>query len=153
MSLKAYLYGALAAVILLMGLTTWWALSARDAAIKDLAGYQAAAATVIAERLAQEQEEHARNERRSKEIVNDYRKRLAASEALLAATTADRDAVSERLRNALAPTPAPEVSGGAVTPGGTDGGPGRDVLLAELAACLATADRLRALQDWIRSTH
>lgn len=150
--IQGYIYGALGVVILALGLGTYIAttkyLDKRD----ELTAYQASAAAVIAERIAALDAEKERNARKTKETTDAYRTRLAALDKRLAATAGERDAVAERLRDALAARPdaVPTAPGAAA---GTDGGPGRDELLEELAGCLKNTEQLRALQEWLRATH
>jgi hypothetical protein len=151
--MMAYVYGAIGAVMLVMGLTTWWALSARDEALQSLAAHEASASAVIAERISAEAAEKERNRRKTEEIVNGYKAKLARLTTSVAATAADRDAIAERLRDALAARSAPAVPGAPAAASDLDGTARRDALLAELAGCVTTAEQLRYLQDWIRSTH
>ena len=151
--MMSYVYGAAAAALLIMGLTTWWALSARDEAVKALAAYEASAAAVIAERISAQEAEKARNLRKNEEITNVYRTRLAALQSRLASTTAERDTVAGRLRDALAAGPAPAVPGTSADAAGVEPGSDRDALLAELAGCLKNEEHVRAILQWYRGTH
>lgn len=143
--IRAYLYGALAAVVLGLGVTTYISIKSAQHARAELVKYQASAAAVIAERIAAQEAERAKFERKQQEIISAYTNRQAAFRAELAATAAERDIVARRLRDALA-NPAPAVPAVDADPSAAAGG-GRDRLLEELARCVRNTDRLRAVRD------
>ncbi len=151
--LQAYLYGAIAAVILGLCITAYICVNQRDAARQELVEYQAQAAAVITERLAAQEAEKARLERKTQEVVNEYKRKAGNLQARLDGALSDRDAIAQRLRDALARGSAPAVPGTPAAPGGADGAAERDALIEEIAGCLKEQERLKALQDWIKQTH
>lgn len=151
--ITSYIYGAIAALILGLCVATTVTVKQRDAARRELIEYQAAAAAVIQERLAAQEEQRLANARKATEVSNEYKARIAELDKKLSASRASADAAAKRLRDALARDNAPALPGVADPAGGADGGPDRDTLLAELAGCLKNAEKLKALQDWIRRTH
>lgn len=151
--IQAKLYGAIAVVLLVVGLAFGLKLEHnwRVEAENKLVEYQAAATAVITERLREQEATKVENERRTKEITSAYTSRITALRG-------DYAVALERLRHVPA---VPAGSGGAVpptapAPGGADAAPVVDPtarFLRDLQGCDEDRETLKALQDWIKRTH
>lgn len=130
---------ALAAALLWGG----WQYVGKLRAERALLEYQAAAAQVIAERLAANAALEAEHQRHSQEITSAYEKRVSVVRGRYAAELERlRDAASDSSGSALpeAGEPAP----------GVDAGTNERRFVAALERCEADRERLKALQEWAR---
>jgi hypothetical protein len=136
-----------------VGVQTWRlgrAQSAVEAAEDRLRVYQSAAAAVITERLRAQETQARVNEEKARESVASYQARVAELRAR-------HERALARLRDQSATASAgsgvPTAPSG---PAGTDGAPDGDAatrFLGDLRACEEAREQLKALQEWIRSTH